>query len=92
MKLINTVLIWLCMTAVLAGCAGQPHAPALVQQQQKILVVYEDGSMEYRNRPIHSDDVILYDDGFGGQRAAVRIRAEPLHPDFFADGIVVENR
>lgn len=35
-------------------------------------------------------DVVIYEDGFGGERAAVRIRMEPLHPDFFRDTIIVE--
>ena len=49
-----------------------------------------DGSMWLRDRPMPERDVIIYADGTGGEKAAVRIRMEPLHPDFFRDTIVVE--
>lgn len=56
----------------------------------EVLHIYPDGSMRFRGRPIPERDVVIYEDGFGGERAAVRIRMEPLHPDFFRDTIVVE--
>lgn len=54
------------------------------------LVVSSDGSMQLGDRLIPNDDVIIYEDGFGGEKAAVRVRMQPLHPDFFRDSIVVE--
>lgn len=76
---------------LLAGCGGFPHQAADRQGPEK-LIVHEDGSMEFRDRPIDDKDVIIYEDGFGGEKAAVRIRMAPLHPDFFRDTIVVERR
>ena len=55
------------------------------------LIIHTDGSMELRERLLSTDDVVLYQDGKGGERAAVKIYV-PLHPDFYRDSIVVERR
>lgn len=70
---------------LLSGCGGFP-----VYSNPEKLVIYPDGSMEFRNHPIPKQDVVLYPDGYGGEKAAVRVHMEPLHPDFFRDTIVVE--
>lgn len=75
---------------ILAGaCAGQAPAPAAGRLGPEILTVRDDGSMWFRDRPLPERDVIIYPDGTGGEKAAVRIRMEPLHPDFFRDTIIV---
>ena len=56
------------------------------------LVVSADGSMQLGDRLMVNDDVIIYRDGYGGEKAAVRVHMQPLHPDFFRDSIVVEYR
>lgn len=71
------------------GCAGQQPGPATELRAPEILTVRDDGSMWFRDRPMAKRDVIIYEDGMGGEKAAVRIRMEPLHPDFFRDTIVV---
>lgn len=76
---------------MLSGCQFmQQPDPSVDSEEPEILHIYPDGSMEFRGRPIPERDVVIYEDGFGGERAAVRIRMEPLHPDFFRDTIVVE--
>lgn len=76
---------------LLSACSGFP-----VQQARQVghetLIVYPDGSMEFNNRPIPGRDVVIYPDGYGGEKAAVRVHMQPLHPDFFRDTIVVERR
>lgn len=91
-KLTPIPSILLLAAALQAGaCAGgsawrqEPAGP-------EKLIVHPDGSIEFRNRLMADEDVIIYDDGFGGERAAVRVRMEPLHPDFFRDTIAVERR
>ncbi len=74
---------------LLAGCNSDP-AVRTEAGEREILHIYPDGSMTFRGRPIPAEDVVIYEDGYGGERAAVRIRMEPLHPDFFRDTIVVE--
>ena len=88
-----TELVAICVAAVtiLGGCLA---APATRQNaataDPDTLVIGDDGSMRLNDRPIPNEDVIIYNDGRGGERAAVRIRMEPLHPDFFRDTILVE--
>ena len=36
-----------------------------------------------------SDDVIIYPDGYGGEKAAVKLYT-PYHPPFYRDHIIVE--
>lgn len=75
----------------LAGCQSAPPMQTAAVGPE-ILVVHPDGSMEFRDRLMPPGDVIIYEDGRGGEKAAVRVRREPLHPDFFRDTIVVERR
>ena len=88
---VKTKIGVLVLALTLAGCGYSPVRTADRQGPEK-LIVYADGNMEFRDRPIHEQDVIIYEDGYGGEKAAVRIRMEPLHPDFFRDTIVVERR
>ena len=74
----------------LAGCTATPVRETAVGPE--ILIVHEDGRMELGDRLMVADDVVIYPDGFGGEKAAIRVRLEPLHPDFFRDTIIVERR
>lgn len=75
--------------ALLSGCNSVPVRDTAEPDK---LIVYEDGTMEYRDRRMPVEDVVIYADGFGGERAAVRVRVEPMRPDFFRDTIIVERR
>jgi hypothetical protein len=75
-----------------AGCQSTPPLQQTAAVEPEILVVYPDGTMQFRERVMPEEDVIIYEDGRGGEKAAVRVRREPLHPDFFRDTIVVERR
>ncbi len=55
-----------------------------------VLIIYPDGSMRLKNRMIPREDVVIYPDGFGGERAAVKMWRVPFHPPFYRDSIVVE--
>jgi len=83
----HLILSIACLT--LAGCMATPAVKTASSEPEK-LVVSADGKMQLGKRLIPDDDVIIYNDGFGGEKAAVRVRMEPLHPDFFRDSIVVE--
>ena len=52
------------------------------------LYVYDDGSMMFKERYLNDEDVIIYADGKGGEKAAVKVRV-PIHPDFYRDSIIV---
>jgi hypothetical protein len=64
----------------LVACSSQP---AVVQSKDKapeILTVYADGTMQFNDRFVNQEDVIIYPDGYGGERAAIKIRV-PRHKD-----------
>jgi len=69
------------------GCAANPFTTG--SPEPEILTVYPDGSMKLGNRLIPAEDVVIYPDGYGGERAAIMVRIEPLHPNFYRDTIVV---
>ena len=47
--------------------------------------------MEFRNRKLPEGDVIIYPDGSGWERAAVKVY-DPMHPDYYRDSIRVERK
>ncbi|MBF8268461.1 MAG: hypothetical protein HW386_170 [Gammaproteobacteria bacterium] len=65
--------------------AGKPH-----EKKKEVLVIYADGTMMLNGRTMNKEDVVIYPDGYGGERAAVRVFVAPLHPDFFRDTIPVD--
>lgn len=81
-------LLTLIVVLGLAGCAATPETVRSVAEPE-VLTVRDDGRMEYRERVMPEDDVIIYDDGFGGERAAVRVYV-PLKNDYYRDSIRVE--
>ena len=89
-------VVWLaaCLVAVLTGCTSTPvrKEATVTPTQPEKLIIHPDGSMEFRDRLMATEDVVIYPDGFGGEKAAVRIRLEPFRSDFFRDTIVVERR
>ena len=72
----------------LAAC----NNTAMVKSAEKkpdTLQIYSNGRMMMRDRVIPPEDVIIYPDGFGGEKAAVKLYV-PYHPPFYRDHIVVE--
>ncbi len=89
MKFISKLALpGLVLTIALGGCMSQGPVKSAAKEPEQ-LTIYADGTMEYRNRKIGAKDVVIYDDGRGGERAAVKISLEPLHPPFYRDTIVV---
>ena len=76
------------MLCSLVACASQP-VPTLVQKSPETLTVYEDGKMVLNDRLVNMDDVVIYPDGVGGERAAIRMRM-PSKPNFYRDTIKVQ--
>ncbi|MFT5132670.1 MAG: hypothetical protein ACI9SC_001137 [Gammaproteobacteria bacterium] len=78
----------LMMTIGLGGCMSQAPVKKVAKAPEH-LYIYDDGSMEFRNRPIDAGEVVIYADGRGGEKAAVKISMAPIHPPFFRDSIIV---
>ena len=81
-------LMMLMVVCGLTSCAATPDSARSVAAPE-VLTVHNDGRMEYRDRILPQEDVIIYADGFGGERAAVKVHF-PLKNDFFRDSIRVE--
>ena len=59
--------------------------------KEEVLIIYPDGTLIFNGRPMNREDVVIYPDGYGGERAAVRVFV-PLHPDYYRDTIPVERK
>ena len=89
MKFIDKlVLPGLMLTFALGGCASQASVKSAAKEPDQ-LFIYEDGTMEFKNRKMDPKEVVIYNDGRGGEKAAVKLSLEPLHPAFYRDSIVV---
>jgi hypothetical protein len=82
MKILTIVFI----TYALYACQW-PHA-AEQNTGIDILTIKKDGTMFFRERSMNEEDVIIYDDGFGGERAAIKVYV-PFKEDYFRDSIRV---
>jgi len=102
MNIHNKILYVLCFILLLTnGCASTLDKGVAAKKEKEILTVYPDGSMVLNDRAINEEDVIIYPDGRGGERAAVKLLV-PLHrnrrstversPHFYRDTIVVERK
>lgn len=78
------------MGLLLAACA--PLVPDSLRDgapEPEVLYVLADGTMKLNERVMNPEDVVIYADGRGGERAAVKLRL-PLHSDVYRDTITVE--
>ena len=74
---------------LLPACSLIPEAEK-GPKEPEILTISADGSMRLMGRPIPAEDVVIYPDGYGGEKAAVKVSLEPLHPPFYRDTIIVK--
>ncbi len=74
----------------ISACTSTPTVNKVTESNKdnEILIVYEDGRMEFDSRYLDRKDVVIYADGRGGERAAIKVRF-PLHSDFYRDSIIV---
>jgi hypothetical protein len=82
-------LLFLLTGLLLSACSYLPEVDAK-QDTPEILTVFPNGSMRLMGRLVPKEDVIIYPDGFGGEKAAIKVRLEPLHPAFYRDSIIVK--
>lgn len=88
MKL-NRLTIMLLCAGFLVACAPTREAVISAEDNNKTLYVLPDGTMEFKGRVVPSDDVVIYNDGRGGERAAVKLEL-PLYNHAYRDSIIVE--
>lgn len=87
-KLKFSFLIVILMSSM--GCTSTATRNEVVDSDNinNRLVIYEDGRMKLNSRFVNSKDVVIYADGRGGERAAIKVRV-PKHSDFYRDSIIV---
>lgn len=78
------MLAGLCLTA----CSNTMMTRSAVAKPDK-LKIYADGKMIFKHRPIPVSDVIIFSDGLGGEKAAIKMYP-PFHPPFYRGSIIVE--
>ena len=81
----------LVVVIMLASCSTGQTTIAPHEKKKEVLIIYPDGTMMLNGRVMNKQDVVIYPDGRGGERAAVRVYV-PIHPDFFRDTITVERK
>jgi len=80
---------------IFAGACGNPSTVVDKNIAPEVLTIYPDGTMEFRDRIMNEDEVVIYSDGTGGERAAVRVWT-PLRPRvrednvYYRDTIIVD--
>ncbi len=84
------IYMFIFITIFLVACNNQTTINSVKSEPHK-LIIHTNGSMEFRHRLLPTDDVVIYQDGRGGERAAVKMYV-PLHPDYYRDSIIVERR
>jgi hypothetical protein len=85
-------IIGLLLTCLLiVSCAGAEKPVQTAKKEQEVLYIHPDGTMEFKGRIMNEKDVVIYKDGRGGERAAVKLSL-PLHPDVYRDTIKVERK
>jgi hypothetical protein len=73
---------------LVAACSSGPVV--VDTKQPEVLTILPDGTMRLMGRLLPAEDVVIYPDGYGGEKAAVKVRIEPLHPAFYRDSIIVK--
>lgn len=88
MRLIRLAILFAAVSCLVA-CTATRMAVVSAQDNNKTLYVLPDGTMEFKGRVVPNDDVIIYNDGRGGERAAVKLDL-PLYSHAYRDSITVE--
>lgn len=77
---------------VLTGCTSnlinESEESLANTSKDNVLYIYQDGKIKFRERLLNQEDVIIYNDGRGGEKAAIKMRV-PRYPDYYRDSIVV---
>ena len=81
-------LLVIAISVSLLAC-NQTAPVRQVAKEREILQIQSDGQMVFKDRVMPTEDVIIYPDGYGGEKAAVKLYS-PYHRPFYRDSIVVE--
>ncbi|MFT5395765.1 MAG: hypothetical protein ACI85N_000953 [Gammaproteobacteria bacterium] len=88
MKKYYTLISFLVVILSSTACTSTISNVVESSELDNTLLVYEDGRMKFNSRFVNDDEVVIYNDGRGGERAAIKVRV-PIHSDFYRDSIIV---
>jgi hypothetical protein len=83
------IIILLLVSVIIFSCTRMDKPARTGEQEEEILYIYPDGKLVFQDRTMNEEDVVIYEDGRGGERAAVKLII-PRHPDVFRNTITVE--
>jgi hypothetical protein len=83
------IIILLLVCVIIFSCTRTDKPARTGEQEEEILYIYPDGKLVFQDRTMNEEDVVIYEDGRGGERAAVKLII-PRHPDVFRNTITVE--
>ncbi len=86
---LKKIAVLLLSLSFLTACTPTKLAVVSKEGDNKRLFVLPDGTMEFKGRVVPSEDVVIYNDGRGGERAAVKLDL-PLYNHAYRDSILVE--
>lgn len=81
------IILLACINFFSCTSIDKPVSPGA--KEPEVLYIYPDGRYEFQGRAMNEEDVVIYKDGRGGERAAVKLFI-PRHPDVYRDTITVE--
>ena len=93
------IIIFLFTSLLIASCATEKKPVSASEKEQEVFYIYPDGTMEFRGRIKNKEDVVIYENGRGGEFAVIKIIVplnprsqftKPRHSHFYRDNIIVE--
>ena len=87
----NTNFTNACLMTLLIGVlfpATRVTAEEAGIKEKQIIYIYPEGKMEFKGRIMNEEDVVIYEDGRGGELAAVKLFV-PRRPDFYRGNVIV---
>ena len=93
------IIILLLASLLIASCATAKKPVTAGEKEREIFYIYPDGTMVFKGRIKNKEDVVIYEDGHGGEFVAIKIIVprNPInryqkkrHSHFYRDNITVE--
>ena len=93
------IIIFLLASLLITFCATAKKSVVMAgEKEQEILYIYPDGRMEFDGRFRNEEDVVIYDNGRGGENAALKIivpsnrYSKESYKYYYRDSIEVERK
>lgn len=82
------LIVYIFISACSVDSVKEYDLKASHSDKKDILYIFQDGKMKFRSRYLNKEDVVIYDDGRGGEKAAIKMLV-PIYSGFYRDSIIV---